>query len=114
MDRLDQAIEHFEAASNNSWSYLYTGWNYAYHAEALLRRDGPGDNAKAMELLEETLTEANRLGMAPLAKRVSELLESTVRMQPSPSGYPGGLTQRQMEVLTLLAQGKPTSRLQKN
>lgn len=106
LGRLDQAIEHFEVASNNSWSYLYTGWNFVYYADALLQRDKPGDKAKAIELLERTLAEANKLGMPPLATRVSELLESATKMQPSLSGYRGGLTQRQMEVLTLLAQGK--------
>ena len=106
LDRLDRAIEHFEVASKNSWSYLYTGWTYAYYADALLQRDKPGDNARATVLLESTIAEATRLGMSPLAKRASELLETAARLQPPLSGYPGGLTQRQMEVLTLLAQGK--------
>ena len=106
LGRLDQAIEYFEAASTNSWSHLYIGWTHAYHADALLKRNGPGDSIKARELLEKTLSEATRLGMLPLAKRVSDMMESAAAQQGRASAYPDGLTQREVEVLLQLAQGK--------
>jgi len=106
LGQLDQAIGYFEAALTNRWSHLYNGWNHAYHADALLQRDGPGDSIKARELLANTLSEVTKLGMLPLAKRVSDLMESAEAQQGQASAHPGGLTQRQMEVLTLLAQGK--------
>ena len=106
LGRLDQAIEYFEETLTDSLSYLYTGWTHAYHAEALLKRNGPGDSIKAKELLEKTLTESTRIGMPPLAGRVSHLMESALGQQGQTSAYPSRLTQREVEVLSQLAQGK--------
>ena len=44
--------------------------------------------------------------MPPLARRVSDLLESAGVPQGQASAYPDGLTQREVEVLLQLAQGK--------
>ena len=56
--------------------------------------------------MEESLSISSELGMRPLMERVTERLER-VRAQPeSAPAYPGGLTQREVEVLRLVAEGK--------
>ena len=106
LGRFDQAIEQFEAASKCSLSGFYTGWTHTDHGEALLKRNGPGDSIKARELLENTLSEANKLGMTPLAARASALLESAKAQLGRGPAYPGRLTQREVEFLSRVALGK--------
>jgi DNA-binding CsgD family transcriptional regulator len=78
---------------------------YAY-AKMLLARAQPDDRAPAMSLLDEALAISLELGMYTLEGRVVAL-RARVRSQPhSPQPYPCGLTQREVEVLRLIAVGK--------
>ncbi len=45
-------------------------WTCCDYADTLLQRDGEGDRAKAMSLLEESLAISSELGMRPLMERV--------------------------------------------
>jgi DNA-binding CsgD family transcriptional regulator/tetratricopeptide (TPR) repeat protein len=66
---------------------------------------GPTDGrAKALSLLNEAVSIATELGMRPLMERASTRLveiESSLR-----KSYPDGLTEREVEVLRLIAAGK--------
>jgi DNA-binding NarL/FixJ family response regulator len=57
-------------------------------------------------LLEESRTLATELGMTPLAQRVAERLENLDSLTAPAPAYPAGLTQREVEVLRLIALGK--------
>ena len=81
-------------------------WTCCDYSDALLERNDVGDRAKAMALLDESLTIATDLGMRPLMERAIERL-GQVQAQPSAApAYPDGLTQREVEVLALVAHGK--------
>ena len=72
----------------------------------LLERNSPGDRAKAMSLLDESLSISSELGMRPLMERVTERMEVIQAQPPPPTAYPAGLSQREVEVLSLIAAGK--------
>ena len=86
----------------------YTQHQYAL---MLLARNQPGNRAKAVSLLEEALTTARALGMRAVEERLTPLLTPTT---PAPVAVPistllpipDELSQREMEVLRLLAAGK--------
>ena len=109
MGNLDQAASQFEDALTFCRKAGYRpelAWACCDYADALRHRDEEGDRAKAMSLLDESLAISSELGMRPLMERVTERLE---RIQARPStapAYPDGLTQREVEVLRLVAAGK--------
>ncbi len=45
-------------------------WTCCDYADTLLQRNGDGDRAKAMSLLDESLAISSELGMRPLMERV--------------------------------------------
>jgi len=70
---LDKASEHFE----ESLAFCRTGgyrpelaWTCCDYADTLLKRQGDGDQAKAVSLLDESLAISIELGMRPLMERV--------------------------------------------
>ncbi len=69
-------------------------------ADALLRRDGPGDRRRALTVLDNTKPNAERLGMAPFVERI-DALGSRV----SPVGSASGLSPREREVAALVGKG---------
>ena len=72
----------------------------------LRERDGPEDRTNAIVLLNDSIAISTELGMRPLMERVMALQEQT-EAQPLPApAYPVGLTQREVEVLRLVATGK--------
>ena len=109
MGNLDQAAAHFEDALAFCRKAGYRpelAWSCCDYADLLRERDSEGDRAKAISLLDESLAISSELGMRPLMERVTERLE---RIQARPStapAYPDGLTQREVEVLRLIAAGK--------
>ena len=109
MGNLDQAAAHFEDALAFSRKAGYRpelAWTCCDYSDALRERNDVGDRAKAMALLNESLTISTELGMPPLMERVSDRLER-IQAQPSAApAYPGGLTEREVEVLRLIAAGK--------
>ena len=109
MGNLDQSVGHFEEALAFCRKAGYNpelAWSCCDYADALHQRNGPGDRAKAKALLNESLAISTELGMPPLMERVTERLE-LIQSQPSPHpAYPSGLSQREVEVLRLIAVGK--------
>jgi tetratricopeptide (TPR) repeat protein len=96
-DRLDQAVVHFEDALAFCRQARYQAelaWTCYNYAETLLQRGYPGDHARAMVLLDESLTISCELGMHPLAKRVATLQEQS-QSQGLTVAYPDGLSQQE-------------------
>ena len=109
MGDLDQASHHFEDALTFSRKAGYRpelAWTCCDYSDALRERNDEGDRANAIALLDESLAISTELGMLPLAEWVSERL-GQLQAQPSAApAYPGGLTEREVEVLRLIAAGK--------
>ena len=114
MGDAEQAIAHFEDGLTLTRRAGYRpemAWLCCEYAHALLQRAGPGDEPKSASLLEESLVIAQDLGMRPLTQRIEacrEQLESQPGVTPT---YPDGLTQREVEVLRLIAQGKSNNQI---
>ena len=69
----DLAAEHFEDAlafCRNGGYRPELAWTCCDYADTLLQRNGEGDRAKAMSLLDEALASSSELGMRPLMERV--------------------------------------------
>ena len=109
MGNLDQATGHFEDALAFCRKAGYRpelAWSCCDYSDTLRERDAEGDRAKARALLDESLTISTELGMMPLIERVTGRLE-VIQAQPLPAQtYPAGLSQREVEVLRLIAGGK--------
>jgi ATP/maltotriose-dependent transcriptional regulator MalT len=125
MGELDQAMAHFEEALAFCRKAGYRpelAWSCCDYAELLLQRasadQGRGgsprrvgaptdhDRANPMSLLEESLAIASELGMPPLMARVVALMDRVEAGPVTSPIYPDGLTQREVEVLRLIAGGK--------
>ena len=59
-----------------------------------------------MSLLDESLATAAELGMRPLIERVIALQKQAESQPTKAPAYPDGLTEREVEVLNLIALGK--------
>jgi DNA-binding NarL/FixJ family response regulator len=59
--------------------------------------------------LDESVAIAQELGIRPLAERVLALQERAVSPPETPPTYPDSLTQREVEVLRLIAAGQSNS-----
>ncbi len=80
LGNLDQAATHFEenlALCRKAGYRPELAWTCCDYADALQERDGEGDRAKAMSLLDESLAISTELGMRPLMERVATLQERT-------------------------------------
>jgi DNA-binding NarL/FixJ family response regulator len=127
MDNLDIAAAHFEDAlafcrrAGYRPELAWTCYDYAdlllaraQHVGAALalpsgaQQAAPlrGDRRKAMSLLDEALAITRELGMRPLTAKVLALKEKAESQPARAPAYPDGLTQREVEVLRLIAQGK--------
>ena len=122
MSNPEQAAVHFEDALAFCRKAGYRpdlAWSCCDYADLLLQRasaeEGRGgsrtaptdhDRAKPMSLLEESLAISSELGMRPLVERVTERLERARAEPVRAPAYPDGLTQREVEVLRLIAEGK--------
>ncbi|MCH7841160.1 MAG: AAA family ATPase [Chloroflexi bacterium] len=81
-------------------------WACYGHASAILRLGGPSGRQQATSLLDESLSIATELEMAPLAETVAALQEILASEPTTGPAYPDGLTAREIEVLRLVAAGK--------
>ena len=73
MSNLFQAADHFEDALTFCRKAGYRpelAWTCCDYADTLLQRNGDGDRAQAMSLLDESLAISSELGMRPLMERV--------------------------------------------
>jgi DNA-binding NarL/FixJ family response regulator len=76
------------------------------YAVMLLAHHQPGDRDKAMALLHEALTTARELGMHALEGRITLYIEPRPAPVPATPDVLDDLSQREVEVLRLLAAGK--------
>jgi DNA-binding CsgD family transcriptional regulator len=118
MGNLDQAVQHFEDALAFCRKAGYRpelAWTCHDYADLLLNPVGAGfkpaptpgdDRRKAMALLDEALRISSELGMRPLVERVLRLQERAESPPARAPAYPDSLTQREVEVLRLVAAGK--------
>ena len=73
LGRIDDAVAHFEDAvifCRQSGYRPQLAWSCCDFADALRERDGEGDRARAITLLDESLAISSELGMRPLLERV--------------------------------------------
>ena len=109
MGDLEQSVPHFEEGLTFCRSSGYRpelGWVCCDYAETLVRRNHPGDLEKAQSLLDESRSIAVELGMPPLLERCQKGLDQLAASPASTPRYPAGLSQREVEVLRLVAGGK--------
>ncbi len=109
MGDTEQASHHFEDALRFCRDSGYRpdlAWTGCHSAEILLERNGPGDHAKAIALLDESLAISTELGIHSLIQRVATLQEKANSQPVRASAYPDGLTQREVEVVRLVSAGK--------
>ena len=109
MGNPDRAMAHFEDALEFCRQAGYRpelAWSCCDYAEALIERDAAGDKARAIDLLDESISIASELGMRPLSERAG-VIKARAGSGPSrPPESPAGLTQREVEVLRLISGGK--------
>jgi DNA-binding CsgD family transcriptional regulator len=102
--KLDEAVGHLEAALGHFGSLRPTStWLSCALGETLLERGGTGDRARARELLSQALAGARELGMPPIEERAARALDCVGIGGREP--HPAGLTEREVEVLRLVAKG---------
>ncbi len=109
LGRLDQAVAHFEDSLVFCRKAGYRpnlAWTCHDYASALLQRNGRGDREEATSLLDESLSISTELGMRPLMERTQDRLDRIGSTAPETPDYPSGLSQREVEVLRLVALGK--------
>jgi DNA-binding CsgD family transcriptional regulator len=105
---LDLAISCFEDAltlCRNGYR-PELAWTCHDYADALLQRNATGDNTRALALLDESRSISTQLGMRPLMERIVALKELSGSKPTATPAYPDGLSQREVEVLRLIAAGK--------
>jgi len=109
MERWEEAAQHFENALTMNTHMGARPWlahTQHEYAKMLLARNQPGDREEATALLNVALSTVRELGMRGLEARL------TVRQEQQPASAPptpvtlAGLSQRELEVLRLLATGK--------
>jgi DNA-binding CsgD family transcriptional regulator len=109
MARWEEAQQHFEDALAMNAGMGARPWlahTQQQYAVMLMARRQPGDREHTVHLLDEALMMSRALGMRALEARVVALqsrLPAVLRRRPA---YPCGLTQREVEVLRLLAAGR--------
>jgi len=109
MGNPDQAAAHFEPAVTFCRKAGYRpelAWTCCDYADCLLQHDGPPRRPIARELLDESLAISKELSMRPLMERATERLERVQAVADTSPAYPDGLTEREVEVLRLIAAGQ--------
>jgi DNA-binding CsgD family transcriptional regulator len=109
MGRWQEAQQHFEdalAVNARMGAKPWLAHTQQTYAAMLLARGRAGDQERAMSLLAGALTLSHDLGMQALQQRVMALQRQITPPSRSRRTYPCGLTQREVEVLQLIASGK--------
>ena len=99
----DDAVAHLERAAKACAVAGAAGFHAEVQyelARVLAHRAGAGDPARARALVEDSLRQAEVLGMVPIADKARELMD---RLNTAGSSVP--LTPRELEVAELVAQG---------
>ena len=103
------AERHFEEALRASAGMEARPWTahiQLEYASMLLARGHRGDRERATPLLEEALDIARELGMRPVEARSLAGLGGMTEEAGGHETYPDGLTEREVEVLRLVAAGR--------
>jgi DNA-binding CsgD family transcriptional regulator len=103
------AAQHFEDALAMNARMGARPWlahTQHEYAKMLLARHQPGDHDKAAALLDVALTTTRDLGMRALEERLTAYLGQTTTLPPAAPSSLADLSQREVEVLRLLAAGK--------
>ena len=114
MGRRDDAIAHFEDSLDfcrKAAALPELAWTCYDYAGVLLQRDESADHARAKSLADQALATSTELHMLPLMEKTVELQE---KMRPRPAdkpGVPASLTERELEVLRLVASGKSNAEI---
>ena len=116
--RREEAVESFEAGleySQKMGDRPAVVWLNTDYAELLLSRRDPGDVEQATTLRDEAVAIATKLEMKPhleMLADISERLETAeVTSANSDNEYPDGLSEREMEVLSLIATGQSNQKI---
>ena len=81
-------------------------WACHDYAGTLLQRGTGNDGAKAISMLDASLAISRELGMRPLVERAVALRDRAASSPERTPLYPDGLTQREVEVIRLVAAGR--------
>jgi len=102
----DRATRHFEAALElNARAHAWPWWAHTQHDFGRFLLDE--DPARGQKMLTEALLSARTFGMHVLTKQVETLLQKVGPARASlPESAPAGLTDREVEVLRLVASGR--------
>ena len=109
IERWEDAAQHFEdalAMHTRMGARPWLAHTQHQYAVMLLAHNQPGDRDKAMALLHEALTTARALGMHALEGRIAVYVEPRPALVPAAPDILDDLSQREVEVLRLLAAGK--------
>ena len=119
--RPDEAAEHFDDAlifcrgAGYNPEYAWSAYEYArllfQRSAKDSRRSRSGDQDRTMPLLSEALAMASELQMTPLVGLVNELRQRAESQTPNSPTRLDGLTQRELDVLRLVAGGKTNSEI---
>jgi DNA-binding CsgD family transcriptional regulator len=104
----EQAAAHFKRAEElciRGELHAFRGQVYLYRGLMLLKRREPGDRQAALRMLEEAHPLFAELGMNYLVQKTEGILGQPARGRRADQG-PGGLTQRELAVLKMLAGGE--------
>ncbi len=106
MERYDDAERHFEDALAFETAMPHRpalAKTRTEYAALLVLRNRPGDRARARELASQALSEAQSMDMRPTVEKAEALLHA---LGAGPRlVYPAGLSEREVEVLKLVANG---------
>jgi DNA-binding NarL/FixJ family response regulator len=109
---LDLAATHFEdalAIDTRTGARTWLAHSQYEYAKLLLTRRASGDDARAAALIDQALAATREIGMPALEARLVTL-EGAAHPKTAPvsvgASYPDDLTQREVEVLRLLAAGR--------
>jgi DNA-binding NarL/FixJ family response regulator len=113
MGRWEDAERHFAealAVNERQGAPPWAAWTRHDWAGMLLARVAPGDRERAIALLDEAMAAARTMGMVRLEQAAAALHERAqalpaVPVAPAPA-LPGGLSEREAEVLRLIAAGR--------
>ena len=108
MGRFDIATDRFEEAlgfCRNAGYRPELAWTCHDYAQTLLESHDADGRGRAMSLIEEGLTVASAVGMRPVMERLG-LLRKRAESRGAVPVEPSGITQREVDVLRLIAAGR--------